>query len=67
MAFIRLKNKKGRIVSPEQGLTIWRVMVGEEKGTKEQQEFVKTVANVYLNPDNAPKKYLAWRDKQLKN
>lgn len=66
MAFIRLKNRKGRIVSPEQGVTIWRVMVGEIKGTKEQQEFVKSVANVYLNPTTAPKAYLDWRRKQLK-
>jgi hypothetical protein len=66
MAFIRLKNNKGRIVSPEQGLEIWRVLVGEIKGTKEQQEFVKTVHGVYLNPTTAPKKYLDWRNKQTK-
>lgn len=58
MAFILLKNRKTKFVSPEQGAAIWRIYNGEEQGDKKQMAFVKRIAKIYLNPMNAPKSYL---------
>lgn len=58
MAFIRLKNNKCKVVPAETGIAIWRVMNGEIKGTKAQQQFIKQIHKVYLNKENAPKSYL---------
>jgi hypothetical protein len=59
MAFIRLKSRQAKFVSPEQGAIIWRVFNGEIKGTKKQREFVKHIERIYLNRNNAPDSYIA--------
>jgi hypothetical protein len=66
MAFIRFKDGRNRIVSAEQGLTIWRIMNGEEKGTAKQQAFCKQLHRVYLSVDKAPESYQKWYNNQFK-
>jgi hypothetical protein len=58
MAFIRLKNGKSKVVSPDQGAAIWRILNGEERGSQEQRAFCKTIYRVYLSPHSAPPTYL---------
>lgn len=58
MAFILLKNRQAKSVSPEQGAKIWRIMNKEIKGTKRQVVFVSQIDKLYLNTDNAPSSYL---------
>lgn len=58
MAFIRFKNNKSMIVSPEQGLTMWRIMNAEIKGTKRQRDFIAKIHRIYLNRNTAPISYL---------
>lgn len=58
MALITLKNDHARIVTPEQGIAIWRIMRGELKGTKKQMDFIRNVRKVYLNKATAPREYL---------
>lgn len=58
MAFIRLKSRQAKFVSPEQGAIIWRVYNGEIKGTKAQREFCKHIDRIYLNRSNAPASYI---------
>jgi hypothetical protein len=68
MAFILLKNRQMKFVSAEQGATIWRILNGEERGTKKQMAFVKRIAKIYLNRNNAPKSYLVKHpDPEAKN
>jgi hypothetical protein len=57
MAFLTLVNKKHVILPPEKAIAIWRVKVGEIKGTREQRAFVKKVDKIYLSHHNAPKSY----------
>lgn len=58
MAFVRLKNGKGIVVSAEQGVAMWRILANEIKGRKKQRAFVARIRKIYLNRDNAPQSYL---------
>jgi hypothetical protein len=60
MAFLILRNGKAKVVGPEQGSLIWRIMAGELPGTPAQRRFTKNVKRIYLNPGTAPRTYLRW-------
>lgn len=68
MAFIQLKTpvqgRRSAFVTAEQGLQIWRVLVGEIKGTPKQRAFVRNVQGVYLNRSAAPRRYSEWMDRR---
>jgi hypothetical protein len=61
MAFIRLKNGKGIVISAEQANVMWSVFNKEKIGNEEQQKFCKLIKQIHFNPKTAPK---SWLNKQ---
>lgn len=58
MAYLIMSDGRKTQLDREKALSIWRVLNGQDEATEEQEEFISSIKEVFLNWNHAPDDYL---------